>query len=275
MIITSPTGTEYMVGDLVGQTATYRLYLCTQVGTGRQCLLQVAKETTHNGDLDRTAYILRELRAKADELERQYESRRRFPDERLNYHFGFPEAVESFVVKEQGGRRINVLVFPCVDNVIQLVPLYNIIYKDHKRVNTRTSAWIMGKILKILVFAHDQEFQVNNLEPSNILIEPDLHFVVVFDWSDARSSPHGMEADLTRADIMKAAHAVITLLGGDATMRSFPEDGVENASVYLDHLLQLAAGRQSSAAHAHKEFYQLLKNSLHWKGFHPFTTLNR
>ena len=47
MEITSPKHT-YEVSYLAGETDAYRLYVCVQNDTGRECLLQVAKERKHN-----------------------------------------------------------------------------------------------------------------------------------------------------------------------------------------------------------------------------------
>lgn len=280
MNITSPSQ-EYVVGPKVAQTDAYRLYLCIQIGTGRQCLLQIAVDVTGNGVLDRLAFILRELRPKADELEKEFEPHRKYPDSRLNYHYGFPEVVESFICHEQGGRRINVLAFPCLEvqnpplEVGTLVPVSNIVGRDHKRVDLKTSPWILGKSLKILAFAHDTGVAMGGLDLTKILIQPDEHFVIFFDWSDARFHSEGVPADVQRNEVMDSARIVTTLLGGDVATRIFPNEGIPNSELYIQFLLQLAAGGQSKASSAHKEFYTLLHDRLGWKGFHPFTTMTR
>lgn len=281
MIIKSPTH-EYDVGDLVvAQTAHYRSRLCTQIGTGRQCLLQIANDAAGNGVLDRMAFILRELRVKSDELEVEFEPHRRRPESRLNYHYGFPEVVDSFIFHEQGGRRINILAFPCLEaatpplEVGQLVPLSNIVTRDHKRIDLKTSPWILGKSLKILAFAHDNGYELGGLDLTKILIQPDKHFVIFFDWSDARFHPEGVPAEIQRNEIMELARCVVTLLGGDAATRSFPDEGIPEAGPYYQFLLELAAGGQTSALGAHKTLYPLLREQLGWNGFHKFATFQR
>ena len=236
----------------------------------------------YNGILDRGSFVLRELAVKAVKLEEDYANHRRYPEERLNYQFGFPEVVDSFVLKEQGGRRINILAFPCLEarspilNVSTLVPLHNILHKDNKRVDLRTSAWIMGKILKLLAFVHDHGVELGGMDLTTILIQPDEHFVILFDWERARTHPEVVPLDQTRQEIMDAAKTVIILLGGDRATRTFPEDvsTVEGFEPYTQYLLSLAAGSQANALIAHGEFYQLLKR-MGWRGFHPFTITNR
>lgn len=282
MNITSPTY-EYVVGDPVpvAQTPAYRLYLCTQIGTGRECLLQIAVDAVGNGVLDRMAFMLRELRVKAEELETEFEPHRRRPESRLNYHYGFPEVVDSFIFDEQGGRRVNILAFPCLEvvtpvlGVNTLVPLSNIVRKDGRRVDLKTSPWVLGKALKLLAFAHSNGVAMGGLDLTKILIQPDEHFVIFFDWSDARFHPEGVPVEVQRKEVMDIARVVIALLGGDAATRSFPDEGIDGAELYIQLLLQLAAGGQSSAFRAHKEFYPLLRERLGWKGFHPFATFPR
>ncbi len=84
MILKGAKGNYEVDPDAVGKTPIYNLYLCVEVGTGRQCLLQIAIEAVHNGVLDRMAFFVTELAAKAVELEEEYTPQRKFPDERLN-----------------------------------------------------------------------------------------------------------------------------------------------------------------------------------------------
>ncbi|NQV89450.1 MAG: hypothetical protein HQ488_03965 [Parcubacteria group bacterium] len=275
MDLITPDGQQYTIGKMVAETAEYRLRLCTQVGTGRSCLLQVAISSANNGTLDRVAYILRRLATRAIEVEELYTPRRKYPDERLNYQIGFPEVLASFVHEEQGGRRINILAFACVDDVKQLVPLASIVSKDSLRVDMQTSAWILGKSLKLLAFAHDNGVEIGGLDLSKILIEPTKHYVILFDWSAARIHPDGVSTATARQEIMDLARGIVTLLGGDIATRRFPDDGEEGRETYFAHLLQLAAGSQPDAFLAHGTFYDLLRQDLGWKGFRPFTTHTR
>ena len=260
---------------MVAETSEYRLRLCTQLGSGRSCLLQVAISAANNGTLDRVAYILGRLAAKAAEVEELYAPQRKTPEQRLNYQIGFPEVLESFVLTDQGNRRINILGFANVDDVQQLVPLANIVRKDGLRVDLKTSAWILGKSLKLLAFAHDNGISIGGLDLSKILIEPTQHYVVLFDWSAARVNTEGVPLATARQEIMELTRGVVTLLGGDIARRAFPDDREEGRDTYLAHLLQLAAGSAPNAFEAHGAFYDLLRQVLVWKGFHPFTTHNR
>jgi hypothetical protein len=146
----------YEVGKKVAEAGNYRLYLCSQNGTNRQCLLQIATSPEHNGALQRAVYILKELKRRADEVEAEYADVKKDSKIFLNYDLGFPEIVDSFVYSEQGGRQINILEFKNVEDVGSMVPLINITKKDRLRVDLKTSAWIMGKLLKLYSFVNNK-----------------------------------------------------------------------------------------------------------------------
>lgn len=268
---------EYrVIGDRVAETETYRLYLCEQGKTGRECLLQIALSVAGNAALDRMSYFLREFQVEAEELEKEYATVRTDPKAVLNYGLGFPEVLDDFVAAEQGGRRVNILAFRCVDAVNALVPVQNIITKDSKRVDLRTSAWILGKLLKLLTFAHSQGVVVGRLDGTNVLIEPNKHYVLVFDWSGARIELGHVSTETARQEIMAVAQLVIALLGGDYQKRFVPEQSMDDGfALYTQHLFELAAGSCADAKSAHTAFYQLVgSQGLAWKGFHPFTSVN-
>ncbi len=261
----------YQVGKKVAETGNYRLYLCRQDGTGRQCLLQIATALAQNGGLERAAYVLGELKHRTDELEAEYARVKADPKVLLNYDLGFPELIGSFVCQEQGERRINVLAFRNVEDVSRLVPLVNITDKDRLRVDLRTSAWIMGKLLKLLVFAHNEGISVGLLNGNNVVIEPDEHYVVIFEWSLAQTYPEAVPREIQRQEISQAAQAVITVLGGDLKTGIFPDDGEEAFDQYGEYIMRLAQGSESNTERAHTKFYELI-DSLWKRGYHPFTT---
>lgn len=263
---------HYEVGQPVGTAQDYKLYLCA-TEEGRQCLLQICAAAENNSFLDRTAYVLRQLKLRADELEAEYAQVKEDPDQLLNYDLQFPELVDSFICRKQGDRRINVLAFRNIEDVGKLVPIINITEKDRWRVDLRTSAWIMGKLLKLLAFAHGEGFAIGNLAGNNILIEPDQHYVVVFDWASAQICSDEIPIEIRRHDIAHAARSVVTVLGG-SLKKGIPLDpgGYEGFGRYDDLILRLARGSESNAKKAHSQFYELVEQL--WKReYYPFTTL--
>ena len=261
----------YRVGKLVADNGKYRIYICTQGSADGQCLLQVATSAEHNGDLDRSAYILKELEGKSDRLEAEFAKVKPDPNLFLNHDLGFPKVVDSFTCVEQGNRRINILAFRCVEDVSRMVPLDTLTTKDHFRVDLRTSAWIMGKSLKLLTFAHGEGIAVGMMM-GNILIEPNEHYVVIFDWSEAKTAATGeLPAVDKRKDIAEAAQAVFAAIGGNLEDGSVP-DVDDTTQAYVDHLLLLTRGGTSDAEMAHCQFYELVDAT--WpREFYPFTTM--
>lgn len=270
MIVASETH-SYDVGKLVASTDKYQLYLCQQDGSGHHFLFQIALEPPHNGNLDRAAFILKKLKQNADELEAEYAKVRTDPNDLLNYDLGFPELADSFISSKQEGRRVNILAFRNVEDVGLMLPICNIVRKDRRRVDLRTSAWIMGKSLKLLAFAHNLGISVGCVDSTNILIEPEKHYVVFFDWSDAMiHSSENIPAEISSKEIAQAAQSVIFILGGDSEKKFVSDDG-EKYLPYTDYLLHLAAGDQCHAEKAHAQFYKLIDEF--WeRAYYPFTS---
>ncbi len=258
---------HYRVIKEVAKSKYYHIYLCEQKDTGRQCLLQIASVAEHNGKLQRAAYILTEFARHADKLEEEYEKVKTDPKVLLNYKLGFPELVDSFICQEQGGRQINILAFRNVEDVSDMVPLVNITAKDNLCIDLRTSAWIMGKVLKLLDFAYGQGISVGLMTSENILINAEQHYVVIFDWIAAQTHDETVPKEIQRREISQAASAVVIALGGNVKTGIFPEKGNKE---YIDYLLKLARGNVSNAGKAHKDFYEIVDKT--WKReFYPFT----
>jgi len=262
---------KYLVGDLVAATDAYRIYNCTQEDSGRQCLMQIASAVGHNGDLARASYILRELKLSADEQEKKYkDAGGHEPQMLLNYQLGFPELVDSFVCEDMEHRQANVLAFRSIEEVRSVVPLSNITTKDRLQIDLRTSGWIMGKALKMMVLAHHNSgIAVRLMNGNNILLSPEQHYVIIFDWSRAQLYPGDIPLEERRRDISQTAQAVITVLGSNFRKGAASED--KCVKQYVDYISRLARGVDGDAKRAHKKFYELV-DALWKREYYPFTT---
>lgn len=264
------TTAEFTVVKLIGKTKTFNLYICKADGDDRQLILKIATAVEYNGLLDREAFLLRSLRTRAEELEAAYARVKKGP-EMLNYQICFPDIVDSFIAAGQGDRRVNVLRFTGVDDVGELVPLRHVVSRDRVRVDPRTSAWIMGKLLKALAFFHGEGVFVDHLNGDSILIERKQHYVVVFDWVTAAQYPDEVPVDDVVKDISDAAREVIIVLGGDPDMGTLPPDAQLEDGRYAAMLHSLASGRYTDAGEAHAEFYKLIR--VLWpRAYHPYTS---
>lgn len=261
----------YEIFEAVAETDTYRLIACTEKKTSRQCLLQIATDAVYNKQLERSVYILNELRRLAKEIEEEYQQVKEDPKDMLNYGLMFPEVIDSFIYQQQGKRKINILAFRNVDDLYSPKPLSKITEKDRRRVDLFSSVWIMGKLLKLLVFTHSQWISINLISGNNILIVPDKHYVSVLDWSEAKIQDEAISFETRVQEISLAAKAVITVLGGDPDSGIIPDDGEPGQAQYASFLWRLARGGESVALRAHEKFYELVR-SLWERKFHPFTT---
>ncbi len=274
---------EYEVGKVVFENDDCRVRVCRGGDSpgylDREFLLQVSKTPGQNHVVQTNCGTLLSLKRKADSLEKQFKAE--FGrDGNLNYHFGFPELHESFYL--HNGRQVNVISFRNVPEVGRMVPIVKL-WKDGLRVDICTSAWMLGKLLKNLAFVHDQDVEIVKISGGNILIEPDEHYISIWDWS--YSCVHGggdgtdpqISHEIQVAEIKKTARCIIRVLGDD--LKEAEEDDLDEE--YISHLQALARGDIIKASKAHAAHYEIVdylcgNHRSHWeKGFHKFTTKAR
>lgn len=268
-VVHSPTR-AYEIVKLIGSTGLCKFYLVREAGTTRDLVLKVAQAAEHNGVLDREAALLRDLKDASDRIEAEYASKN--PGQhKLNYQFCFPDLVESFVSEAQGGRRVTVVRFDGIEDFSKLSALGHIAARERTRIDPKTSAWIMGKLLKIIAFAHDQGVGIGNLDGDNIMIDRAEHFVLVFDWTDARRYEPVIPQETAAAEIADAARALISTLGGDPATGTLPASEQLEDERYVYILRRMVSGRESDAFRLHGEFYGLIRELWPRRGFHPYT----
>lgn len=262
---------RYDVGRKVAENPRYKVHLCTSDDEDSQNLLLVVAQDGQNGVVDRWAYVLRELARHAQRVEEEYSRVKTDPDAVLNYQLQFPRVVETF--KSPKGRRIIILAFESSEPSA-MVPVARMIRKDNLRVDTKTSVWMMGKLLKLIGFAHSQNIALGTIANGTVLIDPDRHYVNVFDWTAATLSHVPLTEEDKRKEVLQASHVIVDALGGDLRQRKIPNDEGEEGERYNAHLWTLADGIYADADQAHLRFYQLV-DRLWERGYHPFTTLPR
>lgn len=261
---------SYVVNARVAETETFTAYSCAPEGTASDThLLKIAKEPKHNALLDREAYILKLLFDESKKQEEAYQKAHPGSEVKMNYHLTFPMLVETFISIDQKWRRVLILhVGHAVQSLSELTPLINIERREGLRIDQRSSAWIMGKVLKALVFAHGVGIIVNNLSRNNILLQKEEHLVMIFDWSGAELTDE--TATKNPDDIAQLARAIIRAMGGDLERGTIPEDA-DSFVEYNNMLRRFALGKARSAQKAHEEFYSLV-DKLWPREYYPFTT---
>ncbi|MFZ2205099.1 MAG: hypothetical protein WAV23_00710 [Minisyncoccia bacterium] len=269
---TGPKG-AYKVGKKLGGTERFNMYECV-LPDGRVGILKIALTVEQNGLLDREAYILQTMKDEAKPEKDEYYLKHEGEDLPKHQFYFFPDLVESFIDEDQDNRRINILDFgEFVDNLGDLVPLSHLVSREHVRVDPRTSAWIMGRLLKFLAYTHRQGILVGNLTGENILINREKHYVAVFDWTMSTINSSDISEEETGLEISRVSDQVIYALGGGPAMGTFPESDQLVDDRYTNFLLSLSWAEEKNAMEAHGKFYQLIR-TLWPTEYYPFTTIN-
>lgn len=256
LVIGPESKTNYVVEGSVAQTEAFTAYSCTHKEIEGNCfILKIATEKKYNAILDREAFILNLLFNEAQKQEEAFQKENPGTEVKMNYHFTFPKLAETFISEDQNSRRIIILDFSQVATRLNdLTPLINLERKENVRVDQRSSAWILGKMLKTLIFVHSSGITVNDLSRNNILINKKEHLVTIFDWSSAKVTDDLLSQE--SEEIAQLATTVIRTLGWDLKSGAIPEDN--SYSEYNELIKKFALGKGGSAKKAHTEFYQLV-----------------
>lgn len=270
MTISNTDGLSYEAGKLIGSTEKFKLYQCS-FGSNKTCILKIASLAEYNGILDREADLLQTLLVEVERITAEcatLESDGKI----LDYQLLLPHLMDSFIDQNQDKRRINIIdLSHMADDLSQLVPLSLIISREHLRVDPRTSAWILGRLLKLLAFTHSQGVSLGFLNLDNILINREQHRVTIFDWSQAKINDAPLSKELATIEIAQVARETTLLLGGNPTDGQLPPDEQLIDDRYADHLRHLTSFKEGNAYEAHRKFYELIR-ALWPSGFYPYTT---
>lgn len=269
MVITGQNG-NYEIVRKLGNSSSLNYHICRNEAGDWQILV-IAASAEQNAVIDRTEYLLSRLTESSEKCEEEFATQSK-SGRRIHYDWLFPQVVDQFVLYEQGERRVNILTFPEID-LHKAFALTQIAEKD-QRVDLKTSAWIMGRLLKLLGFLHESGIMAPILT-SNFLLEPDNHRLLMLNWTDATIGDMPTPAQQCFA-VKQAAECVLLLLGAEYSDGAWRynyklEEGEER---YIRRLQVIHKGEYSSAYQAHAAFYETV-DSLWGKQFHPFTTYER
>lgn len=271
MKIVNSTLRTYNVTSDLGATDHYSLYACSCEGFGNTLILKIAKQKKHNGIIDREAMILKSMYLESELTQKEFQKIPGNEDKYLNYHYTFPNLIETFISKENDNRRISILDFsPICNELNELVPSSHIINRDNAHVDPRTSAWILGKSLKALAFAHNQNISLGDISLDKLLINKKEHYIAFFDWTAAKKSPVPLKKEVIRREISQIGQLVGILLGTDQSW-SIPKHIQLEDSRYEDMLKKLCTMKFSDANKAHTSFYELVYD-LWSRKFHVYDT---
>ncbi len=261
---------DYLVGKPLGGNSRFSLYRASSSAYPDQdFILKIAKTIAQNPLLEREAFILSIMNEEAKRLEEEY-ARVTEGKVLLNYQVGFPMLAETFLADSQDNRRV-IIASLSSENISNFVSLSMVRERDRVRVDPKTSAWIMGKLLKILAFCHNQNIINKNISGGNVLIERGGHLVTLYDWSTAAIHNEGIPIVDSQEEIKRAAREVIRVLGGNIVSGEIPSDEQLVDDKYQEFLIKLLGGSYSTAKEAHSRFYEVVE-ALWGRKFHSYAS---
>jgi hypothetical protein len=262
--------TDLYVGARIASGDRFNLYHCdfTDAVQTWRGVAKVARDASSNPLLENELTVLQSL---------QHSDRA----DRLAPFL--PGAFSSLLLSgEPTARRANVFRFdPAIQSPRSLYSLVDVRHTYPPGIDARDAAWMFRRLLTVLGFAHEAGFVHNAVLPQHVLIEPQQHGVVLFDWTSASAigAAHAETPDWSRAwttqpagdprnDIAMAARCMIFLIGGDVLkLRLLP--GMESGVVRF--VQRCAAGEFKSALKALDEFDQLITDLWGNRQFRVFT----
>lgn len=261
---------RYEVIKRIGHDRSMNYYVC-QNEVEEWLILAIAVTMEQNGDVDRVSYLLKRTAIGSDETEREYAEQTQNSN-KLHYDWLFPQVVESFILQEQGQRNIVILRF--LDANLRKSFALKQIVDNKQRVDLKTSAWIMGRMLKLLGFLHENRI-LTPIWLNSFLLEPENHRLLMLEWTDATLSMQVTKAQSCMA-IRQAAECTMTLLDVQCFDNGwkYPYPIAEGELRYIILLQEMQRGEYYDAYEAHREFYALI-GELWGRKYHPFTTYDR
>ncbi len=272
--VRAPDGVTYAIVELLGENENFRFYgVVSDTYPGQSMVLKIVVDKSKNGILEHEAFLLSEMSDEAKCIDEEYAAKN--DGKTLNYQIGFPKLIGSFVSPEQEDRRILILHLTMSDTLSNIVPINLIREVDNVRVDPKTSVWVLGKLLKIIAFAHDIVCTtVGNLDSENIFIVKDNHLVGIFDWSKAVIHASPISEKTTRDELRRAVRSVLLLLGGDIQTGAIPDhEQLEGEGIRYRELLKSLLMKDFERVYdAHRYFYEVVEQIWERK-YHPYTTI--
>ena len=269
MMINGKNGSQYFLKKQVAKGETFNLHLVTDEN-GTERLLSIAATAFRNGAMDLEAFVLKSLAAKTA---KRRESGSYDPKmQPLEWHF--PTVIETFPFVEQDNRHVTILGFVDLVNVGGLLALPQIRSKNFV-VDLKTSVWMVGKLLKMLRFAHENGISVGRITPNRVLLgveserRSETHRVILMDYTHAKIHESGVvPREVARREISDVAETMMSAaLFCDSSVDLVV---AEEEKAYAEILHALRGGTYADATKAHVEFYRVARE-LWGSAYHPFT----
>lgn len=247
------------VDKLIGESSKFRVYI-GHMNDGKQAILKVAKTFEDGKVLVEDARVLNEL--KNFELHLRETMQAPCADA-ANYDLLFAKLMSSSMEESQQDRRINIMTIPETD-LDSITPMSKLTAQTE--VDVRSSIWVLGRLLKFYglfeimrVANNDDACKYPKFSENDYLIGPRHHRVVYYNYS-------GEIYDVYAKEIV--SKITQSILGWTVF------DGSQESLRYQSLLASFANDGRQTAAEAHKELYDLVRE-LWGIGYWPFTYRQR
>lgn len=163
----------FEVGELIARGDVSNVYRGTysdprkSVDVSQDCVVKIAREPASSGMLENEAKAIKQIISDKDIFDAGYAY--------------FPTIIQSFKFKSGSTqRRANAYSFlPELYNLRQVRDVYQ------RGVHAKDMAWMFRRILIALAFAHARGVVHGAILPEHVLIQPEMHGLVLVDWKAA------------------------------------------------------------------------------------------
>lgn len=253
----SETGGEFVVYGIrtegepapLVETKIWRLYVA-DLPSGQRGLMKVNRPDVEGSfeALEREVRMLHTLHQIAEEVDAEWTKNPNKPFHGAN----FPIVLETLQPEDN-----KLVVFLGYHDSIatyrQLTPLSLIAATE--RVDMQTGTWMLGKLLKTLVFAHDLGMTLGLTDTSNIFVETSVHGVLVFDLTNANDDA---SADEMKAEVSAAARIIWQVVGGDDSKEPPHDLAIMSEATHAEfvmHLKRMMDGKTDGSRAEHVMIY--------------------
>jgi hypothetical protein len=235
-------------GEPLVVTETYRLAVAENP-TGQVGIAMIASSLDSNYAIDKQNRILKTLQQIAADVDNEAVKMKPF------YGALFPTALEDFSA-DDGRLGIFMGYHESIRSYKQLIPLQ--VALNTVRVDMKSGAWMLGKLMKLLSFIHSLGFTVGLIDDSNVFIEKDVHGIFIMDFTSTNEEP--VESEQLE-EVAEAAKVIWSAIGGtDDLNADLPFDEAimsrDDHKAFADLLLEAINGHLS-ASQMHTKAYAL------------------
>lgn len=231
------------------ETPVFKMYV-SKLPSGQIGLMKINTKPEHIGTLKSEYRALSTLQQISEQLDAEAISAGDVPP---NHGAMIPQVIEMLQPDED-----RVVIFlgyhASIQTYRQMKPLSFLTHEG--RIDLKSSAWILGKMLKTVAYVHSLDFSINRLDSTNIMLETDVHGTFVLDFSKANDEPTDEEIV---ADVMNLAKSVWIAAGGDDEV--LPNHDVEimtdEEHIRFCEFLRELMDDGMDSNQAHKESYKL------------------